>query len=245
MIRSAMRSRSIERLGYESGMWDTYIRTDSNIISNTQEDGRHAGERRTESQQRRRDLLHGPSRGPARRQSERRVASVRTRRPRLRRRPCRPDGLRIVAGVWRPALARGSTAIRSPAPARSSTKIPPFRPRSTFRRPSLQRRVLSAAAGSRATRSTCSCASTSNVPATPVLHADGDYPLAWAKMYGKGRVFFGSFAHANETWDHSQRAADVLRGHQMGTPIDGRRAHAAPDARQHCGFAQGRGAPPQ
>src|SRR6516164_5192627 len=24
----------IERLGYESGMWDTYIRTDSNIVSN-------------------------------------------------------------------------------------------------------------------------------------------------------------------------------------------------------------------
>ncbi len=26
---------TIERLGYESGMWDTYIRTDSNIISKT------------------------------------------------------------------------------------------------------------------------------------------------------------------------------------------------------------------
>ena len=30
---------------------------------------------------------------------------------------------------------------------------------------------------------------------------DGDYPLAWAKMYGKGRVFYGSFAHASATWD--------------------------------------------
>ena len=29
----------------------------------------------------------------------------------------------------------------------------------------------------------------------------GDYPLAWAHMYGKGRVFFGSFGHTNETWD--------------------------------------------
>ena len=30
---------------------------------------------------------------------------------------------------------------------------------------------------------------------------DRDYPLAWAKMYGKGRVFYGSFAHASSTWD--------------------------------------------
>jgi type 1 glutamine amidotransferase len=43
---------------------------------------------------------------------------------------------------------------------------------------------------------------TSKVPADRGLHRpDGDYPLAWAKMYGKGRVFFGSFAHADETWD--------------------------------------------
>lgn len=40
-----------------------------------------------------------------------------------------------------------------------------------------------------------------NVPPNPALHLNGDYPLAWAKMYGKGRVFFGSFAHAAETWD--------------------------------------------
>ncbi len=41
-----------------------------------------------------------------------------------------------------------------------------------------------------------------NVQPNPALHQkDGDYPLAWAKMYGKGRVFFGSFAHASETWD--------------------------------------------
>ena len=41
----------------------------------------------------------------------------------------------------------------------------------------------------------------SNVPANPSLHLKGDYPLAWAKTYGKGRVFFGSFAHSSETWD--------------------------------------------
>ena len=30
---------------------------------------------------------------------------------------------------------------------------------------------------------------------------DGDYPLAWAKKYGNGRVFYGSFSHATELWD--------------------------------------------
>ena len=33
-----------------------------------------------------------------------------------------------------------------------------------------------------------------NVPANPALHLNGDYPLAWAKTYGEGRVFYGSFA---------------------------------------------------
>jgi uncharacterized protein len=28
-----------------------------------------------------------------------------------------------------------------------------------------------------------------------------DYPLAWAKNYGQGRVFYSSFSHAAETWD--------------------------------------------
>jgi type 1 glutamine amidotransferase len=41
-----------------------------------------------------------------------------------------------------------------------------------------------------------------NVAPSPSLHRpDKDYPLAWAKMYGKGRVFYGSFAHASATWD--------------------------------------------
>jgi uncharacterized protein len=31
---------------------------------------------------------------------------------------------------------------------------------------------------------------------------DGDLPLAWAKAYGKGRVFYSSLGHAAETWDN-------------------------------------------
>jgi type 1 glutamine amidotransferase len=38
-------------------------------------------------------------------------------------------------------------------------------------------------------------------PGDPRVHPDADYPLAWAKLYGQGRVFYASFAHASETWD--------------------------------------------
>ncbi len=31
---------------------------------------------------------------------------------------------------------------------------------------------------------------------------DGDFPLAWAKMYGKGRVFYSSLGHDASTWDN-------------------------------------------
>jgi hypothetical protein len=33
-----------------------------------------------------------------------------------------------------------------------------------------------------------------------VAREDGDFPLAWAKSYGKGRVFYSSLGHASATW---------------------------------------------
>ena len=43
-------------------------------------------------------------------------------------------------------------------------------------------------------------------PAKPgaVPDGNGDVPLAWAKMYGKGRVFYSSFAHDPSTWDNPE-----------------------------------------
>jgi type 1 glutamine amidotransferase len=39
----------------------------------------------------------------------------------------------------------------------------------------------------------------------PNIHRqDRDFAVAWAKMYGKGRVFYSSFGHAAETWDNPQ-----------------------------------------
>jgi type 1 glutamine amidotransferase len=43
-----------------------------------------------------------------------------------------------------------------------------------------------------------------NMSNAEVKAEDYPYPLAWAKMYGKGRVFYASFAHAPATWDNPQ-----------------------------------------
>lgn len=41
------------------------------------------------------------------------------------------------------------------------------------------------------------------MPPSPQLRrADGDFPLAWVKMYGKGRVFYSSLGHGSEMWDN-------------------------------------------
>ena len=39
-------------------------------------------------------------------------------------------------------------------------------------------------------------------PSADLHRTDGDFPLAWAKMYGKGRVFYSSLGHAAGTWDN-------------------------------------------
>jgi type 1 glutamine amidotransferase len=35
-----------------------------------------------------------------------------------------------------------------------------------------------------------------------VKRKDGDFPLAWAKTHGKGRVFYSALGHAKEAWDN-------------------------------------------
>jgi type 1 glutamine amidotransferase len=39
-------------------------------------------------------------------------------------------------------------------------------------------------------------------PNTEVHGKDGDFPLVWAKNYGKGRVFYSALGHASSTWDN-------------------------------------------
>jgi type 1 glutamine amidotransferase len=36
----------------------------------------------------------------------------------------------------------------------------------------------------------------------PRIHrTDHDFPVAWSKMYGKGRVFYSTLGHTEEAWD--------------------------------------------
>jgi type 1 glutamine amidotransferase len=37
--------------------------------------------------------------------------------------------------------------------------------------------------------------------ASTTSRPDKDQPIAWSKMYGKGRVFYSSLGHTNEAWD--------------------------------------------
>jgi type 1 glutamine amidotransferase len=44
-------------------------------------------------------------------------------------------------------------------------------------------------------------ASALDLKATLVHRTDGDFPVAWARMHGRGRVFYSTLGHAPESWD--------------------------------------------
>src|SRR5579884_2609284 len=44
-------------------------------------------------------------------------------------------------------------------------------------------------------------ASKLNLSNSRVQRTDRDFAVAWAKMYGKGRVFYSTFGHTKESWD--------------------------------------------
>ncbi len=41
-------------------------------------------------------------------------------------------------------------------------------------------------------------------PVAKYTRTDGDYPLAWTKMYGKGKVFVSSIGNSEPLWDNSE-----------------------------------------
>ena len=45
-------------------------------------------------------------------------------------------------------------------------------------------------------------ASTLDLTAPLVHRKDGDFPAAWSKMYGKGRVFYSILGHDADDWDN-------------------------------------------
>ena len=195
----------IERLGYESGMYDTYIRTDSNIISKhpRMTDGKPAsggpslanvdaifflGHREVQLDPgQKADLLSF-----VKDDGKGFVAGTHS-----------DDGVPVVAGIRRAAGCALRRASLEYGPRhRSSTRIP------RSRRPSICRRASAftedfyqARDYSREKIRVVLRLDVSKMPATrrrSFAASDGDFPLAWAKRYGKGRVFYSAFGHARE-----------------------------------------------
>jgi uncharacterized protein len=51
-----------------------------------------------------------------------------------------------------------------------------------------------------------------NMQAPMVHRTDGDFPIAWIKSYGKGRVFYSSLGHTDAAWDDPRVQMLFLEG---------------------------------
>src|SRR6478735_2709847 len=196
----------IERLGYESGLYDTYIRTDSNIIS--KQPKRTSGE--------------AASGGPSLANVDaifflgHRDVPIDDEQKKELLAFVRDDGKGLVAAhtgltafeSWpefgellggrydgHPWHQQG-TVINEGADFPATRHFPPtftindeFYQAKNF---SPNARVLLRLDVSR-------------MPPHAELRNQG-FPLAWAKTYGKGRVFYGSFAHDTASWDNRDMA---------------------------------------
>jgi len=192
----------IEKLGYESGQWDTFIRTDSNIIS--------AAPKKTDGS----PASGGPNLGNVDAiffMGHREVPLDASQREELLKfvREGKgfvaahvgltafeswPEFLDLLGARFDGHPITGPGVVVNERPDFTATKHLPasFPFNDEFYQPKEH---------SRDKIDVVLRLDLSNVPASDSLHLKGDYPLAWAKMYGKGRVFYGSFAHSSETWD--------------------------------------------
>ena len=193
----------IEQLGYESGLWDTFIRTDSNIISKTPQktDGTPAsgGPNLTNMDA---IFFMGHREVPIDEKQKADLLSF-----------VRDDGKGFVAAhvgltaleSW-PEFGELIGARFDGHPVSGPGKIVNEDPTSPFTKQwpasfDFNDEFYQPKAYSRDKLHVLLRLDLTNVPPSDSLHGKGDYPLAWAKMYGKGRVFFGSFAHDAKTWD--------------------------------------------
>ena len=196
----------VERLGYESGAYDTYIRTDSNIVSKhpTMTDGKPAsggpslatvdaifflGHRDVPlDAQQKTDLLSFV------RDEGKGFVAAHTATTAFESWPEFGEliGARYDGHPWNTAYG---TVVNEDQSFPATKHLPPafaftdeFYQAKDFSRDAI--RVLLRL-------------DVSKMPPNPELHrTDGDFPLAWAKMYGRGRVFYSSLGHAASTWDN-------------------------------------------
>ena len=191
----------IERLGYESGAWDTFIRTDSNIIA--KQPKRTTGE----------PASGGPSLAMAdaifflghrdvpidEAQKKELAAFVRDGKgfvaahTALTAFDSWPEFGELLGGRYdgHPWHAPG-TVINEGADFPATRHFPP-----TF---AINDEFYQAKAFSPNARVLLRL-DVSKMPPHAELRNQG-FPLAWAKTYGKGRVFYSSFAHDAATWDN-------------------------------------------
>src|SRR4051794_2986409 len=196
----------IERLGYESGAYDTYIRTDSNIISKSPEmtDGKPAsggpslnnvdaifflGHRDVPLDAKQKaDLLSFVK------DDGRGFVAAHTATTAFESWPEFGEmlGARYDGHPWNTVY--GSVINEDPSFPATRHLPPVFAFTDEF---------YQAKDYSRDTIRVLLRLDTSKLPPNAENHrTDGDFPIAWAKMYGKGRVFYSSLGHAPATWDN-------------------------------------------
>jgi hypothetical protein len=191
----------IERLGYDSGMWDTYIRTDSHIVYNQAQktDGTPA------------------SGGPSLSNVDGIFFLVHREAPLADQQKTELAEF-IRSGKGLVAAHTGLTALDSwpefaeiigakygghpiSGPGRVINEQPTFPAAKHF--PAVfdfDDEFYLPSGLSRDKVDVLLRLDTSNVQREG-LAPNTDYPLAWAKTYGQGRVFYSSFSHDAATWD--------------------------------------------
>jgi len=191
----------VERLGYDSGLWDTFIRTDSNIVANTafKTDGSPASGGPSLSNVDGIFFLGHREIDINAKQKEELLAFVRNGKgfvaahTGLTAFESWPEFGEMLGAQYEGHLFTGPARVISESPGSPIVKHlgaefeynDEFYKAKTFSRDKID--VLLRF-------------DPLSVPNT-TLAKDGDFPLAWVKKYGQGRVFYGSFSHGTELWD--------------------------------------------
>jgi len=190
----------IERLGYESGLWDTLIRTDSNIVSKTAKktDGTPASGGPSLSNidaiffQGHREVPLDAAQKEELLQFVRDGHGLVAAHVGLTAFESWPEWVDLLGARFAGHPISGAGTVINEDPNFPATRhfAPSFPFSDEFYLPKDY------------DRSKIHVLLRLDVKPDDTRVPGGDYPLAWAQMYGKGRVFFGSFGHANESWDN-------------------------------------------
>jgi len=196
----------IERLGYESGMYDTFIRTDSSVISKHPKttDGKPASGGPSLANV---DAIFFLGHREIQLEAEQKADLLAF---------VKEDGKGFVAGHTATTAFQGWPEFGELLGARYDghpwntvhgtviNEDPSF-PATRHLPPSFEitEEFYQASEYSRDRIRVLLRLDVSKLPPNPELHrTDGDFPLAWAKSYGRGRVFYSAFGHAPAAWDN-------------------------------------------